>query len=139
MDDWVSRWVRQASEIIRLRNELTLACKERDLYAGLLQREEERNALLWNDLKAEGRAHNQALRRYADNVSKQANLPQHFVKDSAAAPPPVPEAVDEAQEAQIKWQAEIQMQADIDRGIKPEALEWYIDIIRQDPKRYIIG
>lgn len=133
MSFW-SNWLAQRAEIDRLRDQV-------DFLSHHLEREDEQNQLLRSALEKESADHKRTLRRVADQASKQLGLPQHFVRDGEPKVEPPPPEIDESQEASemIRWQAQVQMEADIEAGITPQPLEYYLKVIRENPTKYIIG
>ncbi len=123
------KWFNQAARIDALDRELDFARRQKDEIEKLLVRSETRERLLETSLTAEQKAHNLALRRYADQVSKQVGLPQHFVADAKPKPEEMP---DPDVEARIMLYAQKQMEADIDQsGEAPWTLEQYAAEIRK--------
>lgn len=136
---WWNKWITQARTIESLRLEASFLTRRNQELLGLLEREEQRNELLETALTTELKDHKRTLRRVADQASKQLGLPQYFVKDAEEPKPPPVIETDEAQESMIRWQAEMQRQADLDAGITAAPLDHYIEVIRQNPHKYIIG
>ncbi len=137
---WVSNWFYQRTEIDRLNKEVDFQERKITELSNLLDREEKRNAVMWADLQKEFGDHKKTLRRVADAASKQLGLPQHYSRD--AEPPrsaPPPPGLDDSTEAFVLWQAQEQMQADIDAGITPMELESYVKILRENPNGYVVG
>ena len=122
------KWWNQAKQIANLERDLAFAEREKVLAERELSRVEQRATLLETALDSERKAHNLVLRRYADQVSKQVGLPQHFVADSKPKPEEVP---DPDVEARIMTLAKMQRDADIDNGEDPWPLEDYANEIRK--------
>ena len=125
-----TQWWNQAGQIDLLTRQLEFA-------QGRIDRAEIENELLTKALKAEQNAHNKALRRYADQISKQVGLPQHFVNDVTPPKEPQPEFVDISR---LTIEAANIRQADIDAGEEevPD-LEFYIEALKNNPSEIIIG
>lgn len=77
---------------------------------------------------------NKTLRRHADMMSQKAGLTPTFVKD---AEPKKGLAPDPDGEERIHSIATIQRQADIDDGLEPEPIEFYVGKLRDNPDPFI--
>jgi hypothetical protein len=125
----MGKWFNQASTIASLERDVAFLEREKVLAETEKDRMEARLNLAEADLAGERKAHNLALRRYADQISKQAKLPEHFVADVTPKPPEVP---DPDVEARILMLAKMQMDADVDMmGEAPWPLENYVNEIRK--------
>lgn len=121
------KWWKQAGEIDLLTRQLEFA-------QGRIDRADQECELLKKALRAEQSAHNKALRRYADQISKQIGLPQKFVED--VEPPKEVMTDDVAPErlAELReWAIDMRNQ-DIDNGdIDVPALSVYVQKMIDDP------
>ena len=122
------RWLDQANQIARQGMEIEFLQREKVYLESECTRQDQRISLLETALAKEQKDHNLALRRYADQVSKQVGLPQHFVADAKPKPEEVP---DPDLEARIMTLAKMQRDADIDNGENPWPLEDYANEIRK--------
>ncbi len=136
---WLKNLFARASEIDRLQREVDFTRRQKEEIEGLLEREESRNALLESALKAEQKAHNMALRRYADQMSKQVGLNQHFVADATPKQPDKPLQLSADEEERVSWMAKVQRDEDVDAGLSPRPIEFYENIIREDPSKYLLS
>lgn len=134
-----SKWFNQAAQLDTLGRDLDFEQRKSSELEKLLIREEDKNALLEKEIKRVNTAKDKIVLRYADQVSKQVGLPQHFVSDVIEKPVKDKPEIDLAKEAQITWLAEENRQADIDRGIEPQPIEWYEDILRENFDKYVVG
>lgn len=123
----MGKWWNQAATIDRLTREVEFAVRQKDEIEGLLNREESRSALLEKALITERQAKDKVLLRYADQVSKQVGLPQHFVDD---AKPKVEDKPDAELESRVRDAAIVQREQDINSGLDPYPVEWYENQIR---------
>jgi len=128
---------KKASEITRLNQEIDFIIRQKNEIEGLLNREESRNALLEKSLKSERTAKDKILLRYADQVSRQVKLPEHFVSDAAPKVEVKPEVLNTEQEQKLNWLANEQRDWDIaekgEENVPP--LEVYINAIKADDKK----
>jgi hypothetical protein len=136
---WLKNLFARASEIDRLQREVDFTRRQKEEIEGLLEREESRNALLESALKTEQKAHNMALRRYADQMSKQVGLNQHFVADATPKEADKPLQLSPDEEERVTWMAKVQRDEDVDAGLSPRPIEFYENIIREDPSKYLIS
>lgn len=131
------KWFNQAGQIDKLTRQLEFQEHKCAEIERMLEREEQRNALLESAIKTEQKAHNQALRRYADQISKQVGLPQHFVSDTTPKAEPKPEEPDMEM---VRWEALRIREADIDSGASDvPPLQFYINKLIENPSDIIIG
>lgn len=133
------KWWHQAGQIDTLSRDLEFERRKCEELERMLNREEERNALLESAIKTEQKAHNLALRRYADQISKQVGLPQKFVDDVTPRPEPKPEPID------MTWlfaEAQSIRQAELDTAIDPDSvpsIDFYLEALKKNPSDIIIG
>ncbi len=132
------KWWSQAKHIDLLQREVKFANDQKAEIEGLLNREETRNALLETALKEEQKAHNMALRRYADQMSKQVGLGQHFVADATPKPESKPLILSAHEEEEVRWAAKAQQDSDIEKGYDPQPIEFYENAIREDRDKFIL-
>jgi len=131
------KWFNQAARIDTLEREVDFAHRKTTEIERMLDKSEARCDLLEKALTAEQKEHNKALRRYADQISKQVGLPQKFVEDVKPKPEEMP---DPDLEARIMNMAQMQMDAEADAnfGVAPWTLDQYANEIRKQGIENII-
>ncbi len=133
MSSFVSKFWNQARRIDLLEREL-------EYTHNLLDKETQKNALLESALTKEYSDHKKTLRRVADQACKQIGLPQVYVRDGEEKPViPPPSGNDSPVSELVLWQAQEQRNADIEAGITPAPIDYYVSIIKENPTGFIIG
>jgi len=122
----------KATEIDRLQGRC-------DYLQSCLDREIWKNQHLDEQIVAERKAKDKFVLRYADQISRQAKLPEHFVDDVTPKEAPKPEPLTMAEEEKVRWAAIELRNADIDSGRDAPPLETYINAIKEDPNSVFIG
>ena len=127
------KWFAQAGEIDRLTRELNFAEKKCDEMERLLDREEKRANLLESALLKERGAKDKILLRYADQISRQQKLPQHFIDDAREPEKEVVEVPTMMEVEHVKWAAKELREFDLAQGRETPPIEVYEQKVKEDP------
>lgn len=111
---------------------------ERDYLETCLNREIARNVLLEKQIVDERKSKDKFMLRYCDQVSVQNKLYATFSKDAEAKEPDKPLELSPDEEAEVRWTAKIQRDADIDAGMNVSPIEEYENAIREKGVRNLI-
>ncbi len=89
--------------------------------------------LLEKTVISERSKHDKFVAVAMDKLTKNAGT---FQKVMLPVPEVKPVEISEDELARIEWIAKMNKEADEDMGLTPQPLEYYIDIIKQDPQKY---
>jgi len=89
--------------------------------------------LLEETVISERSKHDKFVAVAMDKLTKNAGT---FQKVLLPQPVEKPVEMSESEMERIEWIAKMNKEADEDMGLDPQPLEYYIDIIKQDPQKY---